>query len=367
MIVVTGIGAIAPPGAIPAGEKGRTPFSVATPRRLDRAGALAIAAGRLAVEDAGLAPSERVGIVLGAGGSGTETTGQFFRVVVEKGPAAANPSLFPNTVPNSAAGQLAIALGAGGPNATFAARGVAAETAIAYAALLLERGRADAVLAGGVSEANEFLREGYLRTRSLAPDGVARPFDRDRRGLALLEGAGLLVLEPLERARARGARIYAAIAATAESNAETPSPNRYPRDGAGYARNVVLALERAGRAAARLGWVNAAANGTRALDQVEAKALALALGPDLARVPVSSVKGAAGDGMAQGGLRAVASCLAIAEGLVPATAGLETPDPALPQGLDLVRGEARERPVEAVLQTGFAEGGACVSIVFEKI
>lgn len=343
-------------------------------RRLDRAGSMTVAAGTLAVRDAGLTVDPtRTGIVLGAGGAGIESTGAFFRVLAEQGPAAANPMIFPNTVSNAPAGQLAIALGAGGPNATFAERGVAAENAIAYAVLLLEAGRADVVLAGGVDEVNGHLIEGYERFRALSPGRsggreAARPFDRRRNGPVLGEGATVLALEGAARAHARGARIYAeirAIAQTSAGSAGLRESRRFPRAAGGFARNVAQVLAESG-AAERLGWVNAAASGSRPLDSLEAAALADALGERLSRVPVSSLKGAAGDGMGSGAVRAAASCLAIAHAFVPATVGLEEPDPALPPGLDLVRGAARAQAVEAVLQTGFAEGGSAISIVFGR-
>jgi 3-oxoacyl-[acyl-carrier-protein] synthase II len=344
-------------------------------RRLDRAAALAIAAGTLAVRDAGLVcDPERTAIALGTGGAGIESTGAFFRGLAEQGPAAASPMVFANTVSNGPAGQLAIALGATGPNATFAERGVAAEDAIAYGALLLEAGRADAVLAGSVDEVNGFVLEAYDRYGALAPGGRARPFDAARCGVAIGEGASVLVLEREDRAKARGARIYAAIAALDQANvpaSRQEAPGRralaLPRSAAPLAAHLGRLLAAAGGAAARLGWVNASASGARALDALEAAALAAALGEGLARVPVSSIKGAAGEMLSSGGLRAAASCMAIAEGLIPATVGLERPDPALPAGLDLVRGAARERPLEAVLQTGLAEGGGATSILWSRI
>jgi 3-oxoacyl-[acyl-carrier-protein] synthase II len=338
-------------------------------RRMDRAGAMAIAAGRLALEDSGLTvDSTRTGIALGTGGAGIESSGAFFRVIAEQGPAAANPMIFPNTVPNAPAGQLAIALAARGPNATFAERGVAGEAAIACAALWLEAGRADAVLAGGVDELCGHLVEGYERFGALARE-AARPFDRRRDGFVLGEGASVLVLEREDAARARGARIYARVAAIAQGFEPGPgglrATLRAPRGSAAIARTFARALAESG-AAARLGWACASAAGSAALDAVEAGALAEALGERISGVPISSLAGAAGHGMAGGALRAAASCLAIAHGLVPACVGLEEADPALSPRLDLVRGAARERPVAAVLETGVAEGGAAAAIVFER-
>jgi 3-oxoacyl-[acyl-carrier-protein] synthase II len=335
---------------------------------MDRGSALAVAAARLAARDAGLAVEkepERVGVVVGTGGAGIETTGAFYRVVCESGPAAANPMLFPSTVSNAPAGQVAIALGALGPNTTFAEKAIAGENALAYGARLVASGRADAVLAGGVDEVSSYLLHGYRRYGAISPSGTARPFDRLRDGLLLGEGATFLVLETAERAARRGARPYAAIAGFAESS--TPAGlAEYPRSPGPFARNVARALERAGAAPRDLSWVSASANGTRGLDRLEAAALGIALGPAAGEVPVSSLKGAIGDAMGGGALRAAAASLALAHGFVPGTPGLVEPDPALAEAagcrLDLPR-EPRPGPIRAVLVTGLGDGGAMLSIV----
>lgn len=368
-VVVTGIGTISPLGLgreelVRGLREGRaaTPFEPRafvppmTLRRLDRSGALALAAGALACRDAGIEAGKEpaLGVIVGAGGIGIETTGAFFRGVSESGPAAASPLLFPNTVPNAAAGQIAIALGAGGPNATFAARGVAAEAALACAASLIEMGRAEVLLAGGVAETSEFLVEGYRTYRALSKTGRARPFDRRRDGAVLGEGATFLVLESEARARARGARIYAVLAAAVEGAVETPSVNRYPVDAREYADFLPrVEPERA--------WIHSCASGARALDRIEAEALAARF----SRAPVSSIKGAGGESMAAGALRAAASCLAIAERFIPPTFGLDEPEYG---ELDLVRGEARDAPtLDTVLQTGLAEGGAAAALIISRL
>jgi 3-oxoacyl-[acyl-carrier-protein] synthase II len=340
-------------------------------RRLDRGSALAVAAGRLAVEDAGLevAPiADRVGVVAGTGASGMETTGAFSRVLCAQGPAAANPSLFPNTVPNAPVGHLAIALGARGPSTTLAQKGTAGEAALALAADLVLLGRADAVLAGGVDELSECLHHGYLRFGALSASGAARPFDVHRDGLLLGEGATFLVVEREDRARARGARVYGVLAGSASANAPAP-PTAYPADPRPLARCYARALEAARLAPDAIGWVSACANGTRPLDGLEAVALGLALRDAPAGTPVSSLKGALGDGMAGGATRAAAGLLALEAGLIPATAGLLTPSAIIEAALGplaLVRGEAREARIDAVLQTAVGDAGGIAAIVLAR-
>ncbi len=336
-------------------------------RRMDRASAMAVAAGTMAVKDAGLdAAPERTAIVVGTGCAGIQTTWDFFRTVAAQGAEAASPLLFPNTVPNAPAGHLAIALGATGPSATFAEKAIAGENAIAYGCALLAAGRADAVLAGGVDELSEPLRLAYARWRAVSRSGAARPFDRARDGLTLSEGATFLVLEAEERAARRGARAFARIAGFAHGSTPVGLTD-YPRSPAPFARHIARTLEAAGLRPDEIGWVHASANGTRALDALEAAALADRFAGVAPPPPVSSLKGATGEGMAGGALRAAISCLALAGGTIPASAGLAEPDPALPlAALDLVREPRRAPDLRAVLQTGLGDGGGLLSLAFVR-
>jgi len=351
--------------------RGFTPrdfISPATLRRMDLLSQMATASAVMALADAGLqvkaADRDRVGVIVGTCFGGTDVAAQFGKVLFTEGPRRANPILVPNTVMNAPAGHAAVELGLRGVNATVNHREASAEVALAYAAETIARGRADAILAGGGDVLSEFCFEVLSHFKAMSPqDGeaeAARPFDARRNGPVIGEGFGLLCLEDLETARSRGARIYAEIRGWGMSSAPAP-PNDWPVDPAGPVLALERALAAAGIDAGAIDAVCASANGGRRLDALEADALARVFAPDRQRPLITSLKGALGESFASGGMRAAAMALALKEGRLPPTVGLETPMARL----NLVRAPLRAA-LGNVLVNGFASGGTFATIVLSR-
>ncbi len=337
-------------------------------RRMDRLSQMAAGAARMAVEDAGLPLDpdhrDRTGVLFGTAFGATDVVAGFARTLFTDGPKSVSPMMVPNIVMNAPAGHTAIELGVRGINATVNHREASAETAIAYAAAEIQRGRADAILAGGADLISPVMLEVLDRFDALAPaDGSpapARPFDRDRRGLVAGEGAGVMVLEPLNRAIERGAPVYGEIAGWGMSAAPAP-PTDWPTDPRGPVLAIRRALSAAGIEPDRIDIVMASANGSRRLDRLEADALMDVFGDGSSAPQVTSIKGAVGDSFSSGGIRSALLLMAMARRMAPPTVGLESPIAPLPfvtasQPLnagDVVHG----------LVNGFAAGGTFVSLV----
>ncbi len=319
-------------------------------RRLDRTGVLAIAAAKLALEDARLdIPLHRIAVIVGAGGCGVTTTTAFHRRLVETKGADPNPMAFPNTVPNAAAGQISIATGITGFNTTLVHTGASGEEAIALAAELLEAGRCDAAIAGGIDELAGMMHHALFLLGGLSGTSC-RPFDRTADGTMLAEDAGLLVFERLDDARKRGARILAELAGTGRASSPARPLAYGPVSAAVSAMNAALADARID--AAEIAWVNSAANGAS-----DARCAA-AIKACLPGAAVSAVSGACGEGLAIGGVRSAASACALAAGIIPPTAGLSSPA----FDLDFAR---EPRPLKgAVVQHGAGTGGIDIALVW---
>lgn len=330
--------------------------------RLDRYVHLALVAAREAIADAGLDPAEwdgaRVGVVMGnaLGGVGTFTAQH--HTMINEGTAKVSPLLIPMMGVNMVAGYLAIDAGAHGPNLVTTTACASGTTAIGTARDLLRAGRCDIVLAGGAEAGLTrpivagFTRMGALSGRVDDPATASRPFAGDRDGFVASEGAGVLVLERLADARARGARIHARISgygASADAHhATAPDPT-----GAGIEAAIGHALADAGLEPADIDHVNAHGTSTRLNDAVEAEVLHRLFAD---RPAVTSVKGVTGHSLgAAGAIEAAATTLSISDSLVPPTANLDTLDPAL--DIDVVRGRARPMPVTAAISNSFGFGG----------
>jgi 3-oxoacyl-[acyl-carrier-protein] synthase II len=334
----------------------------------------AVGAAQLAAEDAGLKVTsenaERVGVYIGSGIGGLSSIETYHKVLQDKGPDRVSPFFIPMTIINLASGQVAIRLGARGPNSCAVTACATGNNCIGDAFRLIQRGDADVMVAGGAEAAVTPLGvAGFGAARALSrrndePTRASRPFDRDRDGFVLGEGAGVLVLEELEVATRRGARIYVEIVGygmTADAYHITAPPD----NGEGAVRCMELVIRDAGVAKEDIGYINAHGTSTFA-DKVETMAIKQVFGERAYRIPVSSTKSMTGHLLgAAGGIEAAFSVLAIHRGLLPPTINLEHPDPEC--DLDYVPGHARETPVHVVLSNSFGFGGVNACLLFKKL
>lgn len=342
----------------------------ATLRRMDRLSQMATAAARMALDDAGLPVGphnrDRVGVVLGTCFGGSDVAAQFAKVLFTDSPRRANPILVPNTVMNAPAGHAAIELGVRGVNTTVNHREVSAETAIACAAAEIARGRADVVLSGGGDIISEFHFNVLTRFRTLSPqnggpEGI-RPFDARRNGIVVGEGAGIVCLESLPSAEARGAVPYCEIAGWGLSAAPS-GPTDWPTDPTGPSLALTRAMAAARVDADGIDFVSAAANGGRRSDRLEAEALARVF-PAAGRQPrVGSIKGALGEGFASGGIRAAAMALSIRHRTLPPTLGLS--QPLMP--LNVVLNAEHPADIRYGIVNGVSSGGTFAAVVMKRI
>jgi 3-oxoacyl-[acyl-carrier-protein] synthase II len=344
-------------------------------KRWDRFCQFGVVAARQAVADAGLpiddSTRRRVGVAIGSGVGGVLVMETQAHVLKAKGPDRVSPFTVPMMIPNMAAGLTAIALGAQGPSTAVCTACAAGSNAIGDAFRLIQLGLADAMVCGGAESAITPLGvAGFASARALSfrnddPATASRPFDLDRDGFVIGEGAGVLVLESLDQARARGARILAEIvgyASTCDAHHITaPSPG-----GAGGAEAMRLALVDAGLEPGQVDYINAHGTSTPANDSTETMAIKAALGEHAYRVPISSTKSMTGHLLGgSGGIEAVASVLAIGHNVVPPTINYSNPDPAC--DLDVVPNEAREHAVNVVLSNSFGFGGHNVCLAFRRM
>ncbi len=344
-------------------------------RRLDRCSRMAMAAAREALRDAGLGtPAETArtedqaahAVVLGTMTAGIATLRDFLATQLAEGPGSASPMLFPFTVPNSPASQCSILLGLRGPNLTISEMEASGLAAIATAAGWVREGVCDAVVAGGADEWIADYDRIWSRLRLTHrgdPASFPGPFGRRPRGFVSGEGAYFVILESLEGASRRGAAILAELAGEGLTHAPGASYG-WPADPKAAVEAIGQALSAARLRPEEIGYVSASANGSRALDAVEARALREALGAAVLRVPVTSVKGAVGESGSASACAAVVAALSIRDGVVPPVAGLVDPDPDV--DLDLVVGSARSGPVPSVLINAQGTGGSCAAVVLGR-
>ncbi|UFP95073.1 beta-ketoacyl-ACP synthase II [Gloeobacter morelensis] len=406
-VVVTGVGAVTPLGntaadfwgGLLAGRSGVAPISLFDPSRHDariaaevknfdphqylekkevkrtvRFTQMAVAASKQAVADAALAinefNSEQVGVIIGNGTGGMEWLEQQDGILREQGPSRVSPFMVPLFIANMAAGFTAIQLGAKGPNSCTVTACAAGSNAIGDAFRLIQYGEAQAVICGGTEACITplvvagFAASRALSTRNDEPETASRPFDLNRDGFVIGEGAGILVLEELSHALARGARIYAEICGYAMTcdayHMTSPAPA-----GEGAARAIRLALKDAGVFADQVSYINAHGTSTPLNDTNETQAIKTVLGEAAYGVAVSSTKSMTGHLLGgSGGIEAVATALAVYHEIAPPTINLETPDPSC--DLDYVPGVARAMPIEVALSNSFGFGGHNVTLVFKK-
>jgi 3-oxoacyl-[acyl-carrier-protein] synthase II len=343
-------------------------------RRLDPYLKYAIATSAMAVEDAALDPAKvdatRFGVLIGSGIGGITTLIEGEEVRKTKGFDRVSPFVVPMLIVNMAPGLVSMRFGAKGPNTSVVTACASGNHAIGDAARLIERGDADVMIAGGAEAIivpitiAGFCSMKAMSTRNDEPEKASRPFDAARDGFVCGEGAGILILESLEHAVRRDARIYAEVVGyglTADAHHMTaPDP-----EGDGATRAMQLALNDAGIAPSAIGYINAHGTSTPYNDKFETLAIKRVFGDDARRLAVSSTKSMTGHLLgAAGGIEAVATVLALHHGLLPPTINYETPDPEC--DLDYVPNQARKMDVEYAMSNAFGFGGTNATLAFRK-
>lgn len=345
-------------------------------RRMDSFCHFGIAAARMAVEDSGLEPAkldgDRVGVVVGSGIGGLDVLIDQMKVYMERGPGRFSPFMIPQMIVDILSGYIAIEHGFRGPNFCITSACATATHCIGESTRMIQHGEADVMVAGGAEGYITILGLGgfcalrALTTRNEDPAGASRPFDADRDGFLIGEGAGVLILEEMERARARGARIYGEVVGygrTCDANHIT-APDAL---GQGARRSMTLALEDAQTTPAELDYINAHGTSTELNDKGETLAIKGALGEEHARrVMISSTKSMTGHTLgAAGGIEAIACMLTMRDGVVHPTINYQTPDPDC--DLDYVPNTAREAKVRTCLSNSFGFGGHNGTLCFKAV
>jgi 3-oxoacyl-[acyl-carrier-protein] synthase II len=334
----------------------------------------ALAASQFAVEAAGLKVvpevAPRVGVFLASGIGGFATIEREHRALLEGGPRRISPFFIPAAIINLAAGHVSIRFGARGPNSATCTACSASAHAVGDAFEIIRRGDADAMIAGGSEAAitpmgvGGFAAMRALSTRNDEPARASRPFDRDRDGFVIGEGAGVLVIEELEFARRRGAPILAEIVGYGMTS-DAFHITAQPEDADGAVRCMQMALGKAGVAPEAVDYINAHGTSTPINDPTETFAIKRCFGAHAARLAVSSTKSMTGHLLgAAGGLEAGISVLALERQMAPPTANLDNPDPAC--DLDYVPHKARPMAIEYALSNSFGFGGTNASLLFKR-
>jgi 3-oxoacyl-[acyl-carrier-protein] synthase II len=343
-------------------------------RKLDPFLKYALACAAMAVEDAGLnverVDRTRFGVLVGSGIGGITTLLDTHKVLLEKGPDRVSPFFIPMLIINMASGLISMRFGAKGPNSSIVTACATGNHAIGDAMKIIQRNDADIMIAGG-SEAiivpltfAGFCQMKAMSTRNDEPTRASRPFDAARDGFVCGEGGGLLVLESLDHALARDARIYAEVVGygmTGDAHHMTaPDPEA---DGA--ARAMTIAVRDAGIEPSTVGYINAHGTSTPYNDKSETMAIKRVFGEHARKLAVSSTKSMTGHLLgAAGGIEAIATALAIHHGVLPPTINYENPDPDC--DLDYVPNQARKQDVEIALSNAFGFGGTNATLVFRK-
>ncbi len=406
-VVLTGMGCISPIGnnvadtwaALLAGKSGAAPithfdasghktkfaaevkgfdgaalFGMREARKMDRYAQFAMAASLEAVQQAGLvidsSNRDRVGILIGSGIGGVMTILEQVEVLRERGPERVSPFLVPMMIADSAAGMIAIRIGARGPNMALATACATGTNALGEAAEMIRRGVADVMIAGGAEAAITSLSMagmnvmGALSVRNDAPEKASRPFDKNRDGFLMAEGAGVLVLESLESAAVRGARILAEFSGYGTSDdayhISAPAEN-----GAGAAISMQLALNDAGLKVDEIGYINAHGTSTTLNDKSETAAIKTVFGEQAYHIPISSTKSMTGHLLgASGSLEAIFCTRVLEENILPPTINYETPDPGC--DLDYVPNAPRKAQPEHIMSNSFGFGGHNATLILSR-
>ena len=343
-------------------------------KKMDRFIHLAIAASQMAMDDSGLKitqeNAERIGVMVSAGMGGLPAIERVHDAYREKGYRRITPFFIPMTIINEAAGIISIRYGAKGPNLCVVSACATGTHSIGEAFKTIQRGDADAMIAGGTESTicplgvGGFCAMKALSTRNSEPHRASRPFDAERDGFVMGEGSGVLILEEMESAMKRGARIYAEIVGYGLSgdayHMTTPAPN-----GEGAARCMKMAINDAGIAPAEMGYINAHGTSTKYNDEYETMGIKTVFGDYAYKIPASSTKSMTGHLLgAAGGVEAVISVLALDRGILPPTINLENPDPEC--DLDYIPHTARNVQVDVAMSNSFGFGGTNACLVFRR-
>lgn len=342
-------------------------------RKMDRFVQFAVAAATTALKDSGLniaeqTDPERVGVMIGSGIGGLGTWEDQHNILLQKGPKRVSPFFIPMMIANMASGHVSILFGAKGPNSTAVTACATGTHSIGDSYKLIQRGDADVMICGGAEATIRptglagFCSMRAMSTRNDEPEKASRPFDAERDGFVMGEGSGILILESLEHARKRGAKIYAEVIGYGLSgdahHMTEPDPN-------GPERCMKMAIRDAGIDASEVDYINAHGTSTPVGDRSETIAIKRALGDHASKVAVSSTKSMTGHLLgAAGGVEAVICGLTLKNGVIPPTINLEHPDPEC--DLDYVPNEARQADVKVAMSNSFGFGGHNATIILKK-
>ncbi len=333
-----------------------------------------VAAGIQAIKDSGLEVTEenadRIGVLIGSGIGGITGIENSYQAFLDGGPRKISPFFVPSSIINMVAGNLSIMYGLKGPNYSIVSACSSGAHSIGEAAMMIRYGRTDVMVAGGAEMATSpvglggFAAARALSKRNDDPQGASRPWDRDRDGFVLSDGAGVVVLEEYEMAKARGAKIYAELVGVG-MNSDAYHMTAPSVDGSGAAKCMQLALKDAGLNLDQVDYINAHGTSTPAGDLAETMAVKRAFGDHAHKLCVSSTKSMTGHMLgAAGGAEAVFSVLSLHHQVVPPTINLENQDPEC--DLDFVPNTAREMKLDVVLSNSFGFGGTNGTLVFRK-
>lgn len=362
-----------------AGEvKGFDPSLFISPKeekRMERFVQFAVSATKMAVRDSGINLSKedpyRIGVLLGSGIGSLHIIEEQHKVLLQKGPGKISPFLIPMLIVNMAPGQVSISLGLKGPNSCVATACASGTHAVGDACQIIQRGDADVMVTGGTESCitpmgiGGFCAMKALSLRNDDPKTASRPFERDRDGFVMGEGAGVLIVEEYERAKKRGAPIYCEIVGYGMTG-DAYHMTAPPQDGMGAAMAMRQALERAKISPSEVDYINAHGTSTPLNDKMETLAIKKIFGNDAKKIPISSTKSMTGHLLgAAGGVEAVVCALTIQEGIIHPTINYQNPDPEC--DLDYVPNTARKARVDVVLSNSFGFGGHNATLLFKRV
>ncbi|EJE2850913.1 beta-ketoacyl-ACP synthase II [Listeria monocytogenes] len=343
-------------------------------RKMDRFTHYAIASAEMAVQDSGLviddSNANRVGVWIGSGIGGMETFETQYEIFLNRGHRRVSPFFVPMMIPDMGSGQVSIRFGAKGINSTTVTACATATNSIGDAFKVIERGDADAMITGGAeAPITKMSLAGFTANKALSlnpdPETACRPFDKDRDGFIIGEGAGIVILEEYEHAKARGAKIYAEIVgygATGDAyHITAPAPN-----GEGAALAMKMAIDDAGLTPDKVDYINAHGTSTPYNDEYETQAIKTVFGDHAKKLAISSTKSMTGHTLgASGGIEAIFALLTIRDNIIAPTIHLKNQDEVC--DLDYVPNEAREANVNVVISNSFGFGGHNATLVFKRI